>query len=91
MEEQELLVTQPKSPPPILPVAIVLLGIAIAGYNAWSFAAEGAWIWMAVAGLAPPLAGIAEWARLRGRGPEARFVADRLIWVVLFAASIVSL
>lgn len=90
MEAQELLVTQPK-PTPVLSVVVVLITLALAGYNAWSFAIDGAWLYMAAAGLAPPLVGLIEWARLRRRSEDARVVADRLIWIVLFAAAVVTL
>jgi hypothetical protein len=92
VEEQELLENRREdNSPSILTVAAVVIGLVIAGHNAWSFASEQAWLYLVAAGLAPPLVGLIEWARLRRRSDEARYVADRLIWLVLFAAAVVSL
>lgn len=91
MEEQTLhRLSEPDSRPAVA-VLIAALLILVASYNAWVFAAAGSLLYTLALGFAPPLIGLLEWSRLRQRSPEARVAADRLIWIVLLAATGITL
>ena len=65
----------------------VVVGLALAGALAWTFASEQRWLLSVVAGLLPVL-GLGQWWSLRRRGGPAQAAADAMVWPFLFAVAL---
>lgn len=63
-------------------IAITVSLLMIAGVNTWAFAERGAWIYMVIGGLFPPLYGLALWWSFRRKGGEVQKAADAMVLAV---------